>query len=226
MKKLIVLFAAAAICVSAFAARPTGLNIGGGYAMGFYRSSGDPETPLGAFTLLDDQNYYGAYVEVGYDIKVAKHSKVYFGARFDELLTGEFSSSSRSSAYSAYVGDRTYLDIPVKYQFSGKIAPNTRLFFTVGPTVNVWLVNAAVYTMGSASSVDSKITERVDYFRQYPDVYNRMNLSLGGSFGVITHHVKIYAAYDQAVCNSAKGNSSNKYSVSFGQLRVGAAYVF
>lgn len=210
MKKLLVLFAVAALSISAFAESPTGLNIGGGYAMDFSRTNGTPGI-VGLF-LPDDNNFYGAYVEVGYDIQVAKHSYVCFAARFKQVFTGE-----SVSAYSYFAG-RNYIDIPIKYQFCGKIAPNTSLFFTLGPTVNIWLQNR-VFSSNGLTGVSGSI----NYFQSYPEMYNRMNFSLGGSLGVITHHVKIFAAYDQAICNFA---NSSVYALALGQLRVGAAYVF
>lgn len=207
MKKILISIAVLLMATTAFA-RPTGLNLGGGFA--------------GNFMCLDgESNFFpGGYFEIGYDLTLGKHGGMYFGARTSALFDSEYRAGSIGGV--RYAGEASahlhYIDIPIFYEFVAKVSPKNKFFFNLGPTVNFWLIACSHY---SATSSGVTVSERENWFDY--DCWNRVNLSLGGNIGFIFNHVKVYAGYDQGLFSFTKKD----YGFSnVGQLRVGAAFVF
>ena len=221
MKKIIIaLFVFASVSLSS-AARPSGLRVGGGGSANFYNANS-----LEIILDLDYTQFYGGFVEVGYDWKFSQHSTLCVGGRLNALFNGKISTMMKNKAINAQLSDRIYLDIPVMYQFAFNVGKNVQLFIAAGPTVNFWLSNGTV----NLSAVSENIKEsNAAYFNWFKDdldnnYYNRVNLSLGDQAGVYFHHVKIYAGYDQALTGFINKNYCSRSP--WGQLRIGAAYIF
>lgn len=230
MKKIILALIASAIAVSAFAGRPTGLRLGGGYSMNFYKSAADGSALIGGDLGLDNAYYYGAFVEVGYDWVFTQHSALNVGLRCNLLFNDKVKGNrvgEKGWGYSGQFSNRCYLDIPVMYQFSFNLSPKVQMFIAAGPTVNFWLSNATTFVYAAnVEKQDYGQTYNVDWFKDNlygKDFYNRVNVSLGGQLGVYFYHVKIYAGYDQGLIPFTKKDYGKS---SLGQLRIGAAYVF
>ena len=216
MKKIIIaLFVFASISLSS-AARPSGLRVGGGGSANFYNANSS-EIILD----LDNTQFYGGFVEVGYDWKFSQHSTLCVGGRINAVLNGNVSGlpGYEKRVFTAQLSERVYLDIPLMYQFAFNVGKNVQLFIAAGPTANFWLTNGTVNVLVADKNTGSSI-EYVNWFKDN-NYYNRVNLSLGGQAGVYFHHVKIYAGYDQALTGFINKNYSP-----WGQLRIGAAYIF
>lgn len=230
MKKVIISLVALLVATTAFA-RPTGLRLGGGYSVDFYGAEkGLDITFLG----IDRTEYYGAFIEVGYDWNFTEHSALTVGLRGNLLLNNKVQSTaneiikkpgSNDYGLTGQLSNRFYLDIPVKYQFSFNVSPKVQLFFDLGPTLNFWLGNRTTYWY--ASKAGGKSDSNAESHNWFKDTegkyYNRVNLSLGADAGVYFHHVKIYLGYDQGLVPFIKKDFGKS---ALGQLRVGAAYVF
>lgn len=231
MKKFILTLIVFAAATSAFAARPTGLRLGAGYSMDFYKADVDGSTLYGGGLGLDNTSFLGAYVEVGYDWALSHHSTICVGARFNTLFNGKLDNNNYIKGKDWSIGgqasNRSYIDIPIMYQFAFDLSKNVQLFIAAGPTANFWLNNNTVFA--SASNIQTKASSNansVNWFKENifsENFYNRINMSLGGQVGVYFYHVKAFVGYDQAVFNF----SDKQYGkTSLGQLRIGAAYVF
>lgn len=215
MKKLILTFFALAVAVTAFAERPTGLNLGGGYGMMFYN-----QKTSGTYDYKSTEAYVGAFAEVGYDLCFGKMSAVYFGARYDMNFRPDYEENGQTTSLG--LGVTSYFDIPVKYQIAFNVSPKTKLFFQAGPTVNFWLSNRVTYT----ETVDGKISGTVRRNLFENGNFNRVNLSLGGTAGVYFNHVKIYAGFDAGLFNYLRSGQLGAAKGYANNLRIGAAYVF
>lgn len=222
MKKIVVSLVALFVAISAFA-RPTGLRLGGGYSMDFYGAEKDADL------ILDRADFYGAFIEVGYDWNFTEHSALTVGLRGNLLFNTKFNSQKGvvgkdDYSVSGQISNRFYLDIPVKYQFSFNVSPKVQLFFDLGPTLNFWLGNRTTEfisaKVGGKSDGDA---QTYNLFKDLDGRYNRVNVSLGADAGVYFHHVKIYLGYDQGLVPFIKKDFGKS---ALGQLRVGAAYVF
>lgn len=226
MKKLLVSIVALAIAATAFAGRPTGLTLGGGYAMNFYNT-----TFTGTYsdaTNNETSSFGGVFAEVGYNLGFSQLSSLYFGLRYSATFRGDFEGfEGNSSEYSVSLTEHDYLALPVKFMmaFGGR----TKFFFDAGPTFSLWTVNASAATSGSSSS-QSSVTGRINHFANDNGAFNRFNVALGGSAGVlISSHVKIYAAFDANLLKSYQNPKSyvgSSYKGFRNELRIGAAYVF
>lgn len=231
MKKLIITIAACVLAISSVAARPTGLRVGGGYSMNFYNADKDGTSLLGLGLGLDNANFVGGFVEVGYDWAFNQHSTLCIGGRLNMLFNAKVSDNmalrDKDWSFTGQASNRSYLDIPVMYQFAFDLSDTVQMFIAAGPTLNLWLSNNTVFA--SASNISSKQSSDIDsnnWFKKNAygeNFYNRAGVSLGGQIGVYFHHVKIYAGYDQSL-TGINGKDYGKSSL--GQLRIGAAYVF
>lgn len=224
MKKIIVSLVALFVAISAFA-RPTGLRLGGGYSMDFYGAEKGIDLEE-----LDRADFYGAFLEVGYDWNFTEHSALTVGLRGNLLFNTKFNSQKDivrkdDYSFSGQISNRFYLDIPVKYQFSFNVSPKVQLFFDLGPTLNFWLGNRTTEffsaKVGGKSDGDAA---SANWFKETNgEYYNRVNVSLGADAGVYFNHVKIYLGYDQGLVPFIKKEFGKS---ALGQLRIGAAYVF
>ena len=178
---------------------------------------------------LDRADFYGAFLEVGYDWNFTEHSALTVGLRGNLLFNTKFNSQKGivrkdDYSFSGQISNRFYLDIPVKYQFSFNVSPKVQLFFDLGPTLNFWLGNRTTEffsaKVGGKSDGDAA---SANWFKDLDGRYNRVNVSLGADAGVYFHHVKIYLGYDQGLVPFIKKDFGKS---ALGQLRVGAAYVF
>lgn len=216
MKKITLSLIILLIAISTFAARPTGLRLGGGYSMNFYNS--DLQDIKLIKETLDYGQFYGGFVDVGYDWNLSNHSTISFGGKLNMLFNGEVSKVK--DIYSGQLTNRLYLDIPLLYQFAFNVSTKVQIFIAAGPTANFWLTNGTTYLISNTGTkkTDGKY---VNWFKDNDDLFNRINVSLGGQLGVYFSHVKIYAGYDHSLMGYFKDISS-----SYGQARIGAAYVF
>lgn len=232
MKKIIItLFALTVACVS-LSARPNGLRLGGGYSSNFYNSEIDGTTLLGGTIMLDKSSFDGGFIEVGYDWNFSQHSTVCVGARMNFMFKGKVdkkvsNNNSNNWASSVQLSNRSYIEIPIMYQFAFNVSPNVQLFIAAGPTANFWLTNSTTFsTATNIGSTGSSSVKNANWFNDNivgKDFYNKVNVSLGGQLGVFFHNVKIYAGYDQGLMSFTNKKYCNG---TVGQLRVGAAYVF
>lgn len=226
MKKVLVLLVALTVAATSFA-KPTGLRLGGGYSVNFYGAEKGLDITL---LNLDRADYFGAFIEVGYDWNFTEHSALTVGLRGNLLFNNKIQTNKWGKEGQYYTlndqfSNRFYLDLPVKYQFAFNVSPKVQLFFDLGPTVNFWLGNRTT-TLFMSETSGKKISEAESYnwFKETDDkYYNRVNLSLGADAGVYFFHVKIYVGYDQGLVPFIKKDFGKS---SLGQLRIGAAYVF
>lgn len=221
MKKIFLSLIVLTIAVSSFASRPTGLRLGGGFSANFYNS----ELASAIKSALpkdfnDYSQYYGGFIDVGYDWNLSKHSTICLGGRLNMLFNGEMSKIQ--NIYTGQLSNNLFLDVPVLYQFAFNVSSKVQIFIAAGPTANFWLTNGTTFF---ASSTSTKKTEGeyFNWFKGNDDLFNRINISLGGQLGVYFSHVKIYAGYDHSMMGYFNKNIMNS---SYGQARLGAAYVF
>jgi len=203
MKKILISIAILLMATTAFAKSPKGLNVGGGFANNFMTFE------------TDNESFFGGFAEVGYNLKFGKTSGLYFGARGDMLYNTQYSYGYGPSVDA--ISRLVYLDVPIKYAF--EVGGRTKFFFDLGPTVNFWL-GARTHVEARSGSVTLSETKR--WFDQ--DIFNRVNLSLGGNIGVKIGHAKVYAGYDQGLFSFTKTDKVGYNNV--GQLRIGFAWVW
>jgi len=210
MKKIIICLVAVLFAAVTLSARPTGFNIGGGF------------TYIGLTNEASEIDAIGPYVEVGYDLKVAKNSYVYFGGRFSNGLHSYDVGSQYTGGNVASLRNRGELFIPIRFQQNFQINPNgTTFYIEAGPAAGVLLYDVTTvvaWNQGSGSAAKSQ--NNVNAWN-----LNRGNVYLGGNIGFnIKKHVKIYAGGDYGfinVFNSKTGAEANNW-----QLNLGACYVF
>jgi len=217
MKKILLTAAILLMATTAFAKRPTGLNLGGGFANNFMCFPGNDSGEL-----TGNQSFTGYFAEVGYNLKVSKVSSVYFGARLDHLFNGSiYSAASYTGAVQVELSHILYyLDIPVKYSLM--VGGRTKFFFDLGPTVNFWL-GARTRVRERDTYYPGTTANSFGWFENGNSNFNRVNLSLGGNIGVMFNHVKVYAGYDQGLFSFTKKDIAFS---NVGQLRIGAAFVW
>ena len=212
MKKLILIIAALIVSTSVFAGRPTGFTPGGGAIMDWTKTA----TALSSET----DCFWGYYIEAGYTYKFAKHSSLFASLRASEGFNTNATDIISGKASAGYLVSKFYLDIPIKYNFNFNVSPKVQLYVSAGPTIDFWLgYNAAVISKYQ----DKAKVESIDYFKDFKEGFNRVNIGLGGALGVFFHNVKIEVGYDQYLINPYK---IDDLKGTRGQLRIGAAYVF
>lgn len=216
MKKIIAAIAVVALASSVCAARPTGLNIGGGLSVNSINST-SKITSGGTQFLTESAAYVGAFAEVGYDLAFSPIVGLYFGARYNWGFNGEFDLEKTSGSTDS-MRWMSNITIPVHFAVNIPVG-NSSFFFNLGPSVDFWLSYKGVKITATQTS---SVSATVNYFDLYN--FNKVNLYLGGKVGFnIRNHVKIYAAYDRSMINLIKANNTSAYSNDF---RIGASYVF
>jgi len=211
MKKIIICLVAVLFAAVTLSARPTGFNVGGGIDyLGWTQVNGN--SPL---------DYVGPYVEVGYDLKVAKQSYIYFGGRFSHGLHTEPDNEivGGNAVKIANMGD---LFIPIRFQQNFQINPNgTTFYIEAGPAAGFLLYNYERTIVSSQSGAGTSIKDKTY------DGEPRANVYLGGNIGFnIKKHVKIYAGGDYGFIPFTGKLFGENVQVNRWQLNIGACYVF
>jgi len=215
MKKLFITIAVVLVSASALSARPTGFNIGGGFGY------------LGWATNYDNApvDYLSTYFELGYELKVAKNSYVYFGGRFSHGLhsRGNYYIVGGTASGTAHIGD---LFIPIRFQQNFNIGGNSTFYIEAGPAAGFLLYNYAI--VAASNYHDGSIVTRSESMLYEGEP--RANFYLGGNIGFnINKHCKIYLGGDYGFVPFKVGYdvfSQKEHIANRWQLNLGACYVF
>jgi len=206
MKRIILLTTIISLFSISSLARPTGLNLGGG--LSFLGSTASYKTA--------PANYFGPYWEIGYDLKLAENSYIYFGGRFNygihmwpEIV--EYDSAKTT------IGNIGSLFFPIRYQHNFDIGHRNKLYLEAGPAAGVLLYNFNINLDVEPESVSPRFENLINSGEPRANVY------LGGNFGIkIKNHVKIYLGGDYGCVPFKSTNDKiNRWQINFG-----ACYVF
>jgi len=219
MKKLLLVTAAAVIfALNANAQGPKGLSIGAGFVHNFYILNDQPDIKM------DNSCYFGPYIEVGYDWNYKEMNGLYVGARYEFVhkYGGVGMYVPGGTAVAEAYTYRHYIDVPVKYRFTLKIDRLSSFFFDLGPTFNFMVGNVSYLNEFNPRFWSS---QKIDWYKDAPDMYNWFNLSIGTNIGFFLDHAKLFVGYDYGGLLSYT-NQDYYGRGQVHQLRIGAAYIF
>lgn len=165
---------------------------------------------------LDPSNANGGYVGLSYNIPVAGGLGIAPGVYYSLIGSKETAALGKIFAGAGTFTEHA-INVPLYLNYAIGLNRDTNFFVYGGPTLQYGLSSKTKYEANVAGfSADTTVDN-------YEDLYNRLNVYLGGGIGINAGAFKVTVGYDYGMMNplqdkDTKANRSN--------LKVGVGFNF
>ena len=166
---------------------------------------------------LDPSNANGGYVGLSYNIPIAGGFGIAPGVYYSLIGSKETTAVGK-----IFQGAGTFtehaINVPVYLDYVIGLNRDTNFFIYGGPTLQYGLSSKTKYDASVAGISGSSTVDN------YENLYNRMNVYLGGGIGINAGPIKVIVGYDYGMMNPLKGENATKANRS--NLKIGVGFNF
>ena len=216
MKKIAILFAAAALFLAAAPANAQ-LQVGAGYLNSTLNT-----------TIRDNKansNSNGVYAGLSYNIPIVAGLGIAPGVYYSLLFGKDVDVAERGILGEAKFESKSQehaINVPVYLNYGFQLVDDFKFFLFAGPTVQYGLSSKTTYTGDYTGAIQVGTENTVDNYGT-DSTYKRLNVFVGGGLGMNAGPIQVTVGYDYGLMNlstaeTVKMNRSN--------LKIGGAFLF
>lgn len=215
MKKIAILFAAAALLLAAAPANAQ-LQVGAGYLNSTLST-----------TVRDNKasnNSHGVYAGLSYNIPIVAGLGIAPGVYYS-LLFGKSASSVDLIFADAKFESKSQehaINVPVYLNYGFQLVDDFKFFLFAGPTLQYGLSSKTTSTGDFSGAIHVGTENTIDNYAS-DSKYKRLNVYVGGGLGMNAGPVQVTVGYDYGLMNLSAAENVDMHR---SNLKIGVAFLF